>query len=69
MARQGVAPIVSGKGRVTEVEEYWLNEEQALLVSVLCKAPNAAPLANPLAREEKPSRVISTWDVFPSFGL
>ena len=35
------AMIQVGKGAERAVEEYWLNEEQALLVSVLSKAQNA----------------------------
>jgi hypothetical protein len=30
-----------GSGAQREVEEYWLNKEQALLVSILSEAPNA----------------------------
>ena len=32
------------RGGTQEVAEYWLNEEQPLLVSVLSKAPNAPAL-------------------------
>ena len=48
--RRGVNKIRSGKGRVTEVEEFYLNEEQALLVSVLSNAPNAAAVRAMLIR-------------------
>jgi predicted DNA-binding protein len=36
------APIRSGKGRITEVDEYWLNEPQALLLCMFAKTKNAA---------------------------
>lgn len=42
--------VRSGRGRVTEVEEFHLNEEQALLVSVLSNAPNAAAVRAMLIR-------------------
>nr|WP_303705419.1 hypothetical protein [Brevundimonas naejangsanensis] len=48
--RHGVNKIRSGRGRVTEVEEFYLNEEQALLVSVLSNAPNAAAVRAMLIR-------------------
>jgi hypothetical protein len=35
------APIVSGKGRVTEVQEYYLNERQALVIVRHSATPNA----------------------------
>jgi predicted DNA-binding protein len=35
------AMVGVGSGAKREVEEFWLNEEQALLVSVLSRAPNA----------------------------
>ena len=34
-----------GKSRGQEFSEYWLNEEQALLISVLSNAPTAAPIS------------------------
>lgn len=36
------APIVSGKGRVQNVSEYWLNEPQALLICMFARTPAAA---------------------------
>lgn len=44
----GANLVTSGKGRVTEVQEYHLNEEQALLVAVLSKAPRAAEVRHAL---------------------
>jgi hypothetical protein len=43
------APIVSGKGRVSEVEEYWLNEPQALLIAMRSDA-ELAPILAPQTR-------------------
>lgn len=40
MRRHG-AMVAIGSGAVREVEEFFLNEEQALLISVVSKAPNA----------------------------
>lgn len=48
--RRGVNKIRSGRGRVAEVEEFYLNEEQALLVSVLSNAPNAPAVRAMLIR-------------------
>ena len=39
-----------GSGAKREVQEYWLNEEQALLVAVLSKAPNAPAVRAMLIR-------------------
>ena len=41
---------ISGKGRVVETEEFWLNEEQALLVSVMSDAVNAPKVRAMLIR-------------------
>ncbi len=40
LARHGGASI-SGKGRVMPITEYWLNEEQALLIATVSDAPKA----------------------------
>ena len=52
VAPRGVAQQTRGdRGGTQEVTEYWLNEEQALLVSILSKAPNApAVRASPVQR-------------------
>ena len=42
LARHRGAPISSGKGRITEVQEYWLNEPQALLVCMFARTAKAA---------------------------
>jgi hypothetical protein len=42
------APITSGKGRVTEVEEYWLNEAQCLLVCMFSRTDAAAEVRRAL---------------------
>ena len=39
--RRGALQTRGNRGGTQEVEEYWLNEEKALLVAVLSKAPNA----------------------------
>lgn len=44
------APIRSGKGRVTEVKEYWLNEEQALLIASISDAERAPEVRRMLIR-------------------
>jgi hypothetical protein len=44
------APIVSGKGRVSEVEEYWLNEPQALLIAMRSDAELAPAVREMLIR-------------------
>jgi hypothetical protein len=49
-APRRTAPISSGKGRVTGVEEYWLNEEQALLVASLSDAPQAPAVRSMLIK-------------------
>ena len=43
LARCRTAPI-SGKGRVQEVNEYWLNEAQTLLICMLSRTPAAAAI-------------------------
>lgn len=48
--RHGANIAVSGKGKETEVEEFWLTEEQALAVATLSKAPNAAAVRAMLIR-------------------
>jgi hypothetical protein len=50
LARRAAASIVSGKGRVMETQEYWLSEEQVLLVASLSKAPHAASVRAMLIR-------------------
>ncbi|WP_264045575.1 hypothetical protein [Methylobacterium flocculans] len=50
LARYGAAPITSGKGRTMEVQEFWLNEEQALLIATLSRAPNASAVRAMLIR-------------------
>ncbi len=50
LAPRRTAPITSGKGRVTEVQEYWLNEEQALLVATISNAPKAPQVRAMLIR-------------------
>lgn len=42
LARHGGAPIRSGKGRLMESLEYWLNEAQALLVCMFSRTDQAA---------------------------
>lgn len=42
LARRVAAPIQSGKGRVQFVDEYWLNEAQALLVCMFARTEKAA---------------------------
>lgn len=44
------APFTSGNGTVQEAEEFWLNEEQALLVAALAKTKNAAAVRAMLIR-------------------
>ena len=53
IGRYGAVPrravqVTSGNNRMTEVQEYHLNEEQALLVAVLSKAPRAAEVRHAL---------------------
>jgi hypothetical protein len=43
-------PMPNGGSRREDVTEYWLTEEQALLVSVLSKAPNAPAVRAMLIR-------------------
>jgi len=42
LAPRIAAPIVSGKGRVQHVQEYWLNEAQALLICMFSETAQAA---------------------------
>jgi hypothetical protein len=42
LARHHGAPIISGKGREMDVEEYWLNEAQCLLVCMFSRTAIAA---------------------------
>lgn len=44
------APIVSGKGRVSDVQEYWLNEPQALLIAMRSDAELAPAVREMLIR-------------------
>ena len=47
---RGANISVSGRGRQTEVTEYWLNEEQALLIATLSDAPRAAEVRHMLIK-------------------
>lgn len=49
-APRRVALLTRPQGGSVEVEEFWLNEEQALLVAVLSKAPRAAEVRSMLIR-------------------
>lgn len=42
LLRQRGAPIKSGKGRIQEVQEYWLNEGQAMLICMFARTDDAA---------------------------
>lgn len=62
----GDAMIVAGKGAEREGREYWLNEEQALLVATLSRAPRASEVRSPAddammnaAIEDKVGRIIA----------
>ena len=46
----GPLAVQNGKSRGQEFTEYWLNEEQALLVATLSNAPNAATVRAMLIR-------------------
>jgi hypothetical protein len=50
LARRRGASIKSGKGRVSDVVEFWLNEEQALLVATLSQAERAPAVRAMLIR-------------------
>lgn len=49
-APRRTAPFASGNGAVKETEEFWLNEEQALLLAALSKTENAAAVRAMLIR-------------------
>lgn len=48
LARQLGAPIISGKGRETIVQEYWLNEAQALLICMFARTDTAVQVRQAL---------------------
>jgi hypothetical protein len=41
LVRHHAAPIISGKGRLQTVKEYWLNEGQAILICMKSETPRA----------------------------
>lgn len=47
---QSAKAVTSGRGRQMEVSEYWLNEEQALLIATLSDAPRAAEVRHMLIK-------------------